>query len=84
MPDPLAARSVIEVLKNMFNLNIDLVGIHEEVSKADKMVVRLQKIEENRVIQAEETRKEEDKQQPTSPEDLCRQSECLPNFLREL
>ena len=61
LPDPLAARSVIEVLKNMFNLNIDLVGIDEEISKADKMVVRLQKIEENRVIQAEETRKEEDK-----------------------
>jgi uncharacterized protein len=61
LPDPLAARSVIEVLKNMFNLNIDLAGIDEEISKADKMVVRLQKIEENRVIQAEETRKEEDK-----------------------
>ena len=61
LPDPLAARSVIEVIKNMFNLNIDLAGIDEEISKADKMVVRLQKIEENRVIQAEETRKEEDK-----------------------
>jgi hypothetical protein len=61
LPDPLAARSVIEVLKNMFNLNIDLAGIDEEINKADKMVVRLQKIEENRVIQAEETRKEEDK-----------------------
>jgi uncharacterized protein len=61
LPDPLAARSVIEVLKNMFNLNIDLAGIDEEVSKADKMVVRLQKIEENRAVQAEETRKEDDK-----------------------
>jgi uncharacterized protein len=61
LPDPLAARSVIEVIKNMFNLNIDLAGIDEEISKADKMVVRLQKIEENRVIQAEETRKKEDK-----------------------
>ena len=61
LPDPLAARSVIEVLKNMFNLNIDLAGIDEEVSKADKMVVRLQKIEEKRAVQAEETRKEDDK-----------------------
>jgi uncharacterized protein len=61
LPDPLAARSVIEVIKNMFNLNIDLAGIDEEISKADKMVVRLQKIEENRATQAEETRKEEDK-----------------------
>jgi uncharacterized protein (TIGR00162 family) len=61
LPDPLAARSVIEVIKNMFNLNIDLAGIDEEIGKAEKMVVRLQKIEENRVVQAEETRKEEDK-----------------------
>ena len=61
LPDPLAARSVVEVLKNMFNLNIDLAGIDEEVSKADKMVVRLQRIEEKRAVQAEETRKEEDK-----------------------
>ncbi len=61
LPDPQAARSVIEVLKNMFNLNIDLAGIDEEISKAEKMVGRLQKIEENRAIQAEETRKEDDK-----------------------
>jgi uncharacterized protein len=61
LPDPTAARSVIEVIKNMFNLNIDLAGIDEKISKAEKMVVRLQKIEENRAIQAEETRREEDK-----------------------
>jgi proteasome assembly chaperone (PAC2) family protein len=61
LPDPLAARSVIEVLKNMFNLNIDLAALDEEVVKADKMVTRLQKIEETRAVQAEETRKEEDK-----------------------
>ena len=61
LPDPLAARSVIEVLKNMFNLSIDLAGIDDEVSKADKMVVRLQRIEEKRAVQSEETRKEEDK-----------------------
>jgi uncharacterized protein len=61
LPDPLSARSVIEVIKNMFGLNVDLAGIDEEVGKAEKMVVRLQKIEQNRVVQAEETRKEEDK-----------------------
>jgi uncharacterized protein (TIGR00162 family) len=61
LPDPLAARSVIEVINNMFDLHIDLSGIDQEISKADKMVVRLQKIEENRAVQAEELRKEEDK-----------------------
>jgi hypothetical protein len=61
LPDPLSARSVVEVLQKMFNLNIDLTGIDSEISKAEKMVARLQKIEETRAVQAEETRKEEDK-----------------------
>ncbi|MCW4010775.1 MAG: PAC2 family protein [Candidatus Bathyarchaeota archaeon] len=61
LPDPLSARSVIEVIKNMFNLDIDLAGIDQEINKADRMVVRLQKIEETVATQAEETRKEEDK-----------------------
>jgi uncharacterized protein (TIGR00162 family) len=61
LPDPQAARSVLEVLKGMFNFNLDLAGMDEDIAKADKMVSRLQKIEEKRVLQAEETRKEEDK-----------------------
>ncbi len=61
LPDPLAARSVLEVLKATFGFNVDLAGIDEEIAKAETMVTRLQKIEEKRAIQAEETRKEEDK-----------------------
>jgi hypothetical protein len=61
LPDPLSARSVLDVIRTMFNFNINLEGLDEEVGKAEKMVVRLQKIEEKRVEQAEETRKEEDK-----------------------
>ncbi|HUU88193.1 MAG TPA: PAC2 family protein [Candidatus Glassbacteria bacterium] len=61
MPDPLAAKSVLEVLKTAFNFEIDLDGLNEEITKAETMVMRLQKIEEKRVLQAEETRKEEDK-----------------------
>jgi len=38
-----------------------LTGMDEEIAKAETMVNRLQKIEEKRAIQAEETRKEEDK-----------------------
>jgi anti-sigma-K factor RskA len=45
----------------MFNFNIDLAGLDEDIAKAENMVTRLQKIEEKRVLQAEETRKEEDK-----------------------
>lgn len=61
LPDPLAAKSVLEVLKAMFNFNIDLAKLDDDIAKADKMVTRLQKIEQQRAIQAEETRKEEDK-----------------------
>ena len=61
LPDPLAARSVLEVLKAAFNFDVDLAGLNEEIAKAETMVTRLQKIEEKRALQAEETRKEEDK-----------------------
>jgi uncharacterized protein (TIGR00162 family) len=61
LPDPSAAKSVLETLKAMLNLDVDLKGLDEEIAKADKIVSRLQKIEEKRTLQAEETRKEEDK-----------------------
>jgi len=61
LPDPKAAKSVLEVLKTMLSINIDLAGLNEEIEKADKMITRLQKIEEKRALQAEEIRKEEDK-----------------------
>lgn len=61
MPDPLAAKSVLEVLRDAFSINIDLDGLNEEITKAESMVNRLQKIEEKRVLQAKETRKAEDK-----------------------
>ncbi len=61
LPDPLAARSVLEVLKSMFGFDVELGGLDEDIAKAEKMVTRLQKIEEKRALQAEEIRKEEDK-----------------------
>ncbi len=61
LPDPLAAKSVLEVLRSAFNFDLDLSGLNEEIAKAETMVTRLQQIEEKRAIQAEETKKEEDK-----------------------
>ncbi len=61
LPDPVAAKSVLEILQGMFGFDVDLSGLEEEIEKAQKMLTRLQKIEEKRVLQAEETRKEEDK-----------------------
>jgi len=61
LPDPLAAKSVLEVLRSTFNFDLDLAGLDEEISKAETMVTRLQQIEEKRAIQAEETKKQDDK-----------------------
>jgi uncharacterized protein (TIGR00162 family) len=61
LPDPKAAKSVLETLQNMLKLQVNLDELNEEVAKAEKMVTRLQKIEEKRALEAAETRKEEDK-----------------------
>jgi uncharacterized protein len=61
LPDPLAAKSILEVLQSTFNFELDLKGLNEEITRAETMVTRLQQIEEKRALQAEETRKEEDK-----------------------
>jgi len=61
LPDPKAAKSILETLKMMLKLNVDLAGLDAEISKAENIVSRLQKIEEKRTLQAEEVRKEEDK-----------------------
>jgi uncharacterized protein len=61
LPDPLAAKSVLEIIKSTFGFEIDLTGLNEEISRAEVMVTRLQQIEEKRALQAEETKKQEDK-----------------------
>jgi uncharacterized protein len=61
LPDPLAAKSILEVLKSTFKFELDLAGLNEEITRAETMVARLQQIEEKRALQAEETRKEDDK-----------------------
>ena len=61
LPDPLAAKSVLEVLKLTFNFELDFSGLNEEIAKAETMAAKLQQIEEKRAIQAEETKKEDDK-----------------------
>jgi uncharacterized protein (TIGR00162 family) len=61
LPDPNSAKSVLEVLQSLLGFEIGLAGLDEEIVKADKMVTRLQRIEEKRTLEAEETRKEEDK-----------------------
>ena len=61
LPDPQAAKSVLEVLKATFNFDLDLKGIDDEIAKAETMVTKLQQIEAKRALEAEENRKQEDK-----------------------
>ena len=61
LPDPRAAKSVLEVLQTIISFDVDLTGLDAEIATAENMVTRLQKIEEKRALQAEEIRKEEDK-----------------------
>lgn len=61
LPDPNAAKSILEVLHVILKFDADLAGLDEEIAKAEKMVTRLKTIEEKRALQAEETKKEEDK-----------------------
>ena len=61
LPDPRSARSVLEVLQSLLGFEVSLTRLDDEIAKADKMVTRLQKIEEKRTLEAEETKKEEGK-----------------------
>jgi len=51
----------LEVLQAIVSFDVDLTGLDAEIANAEKMVTRLQKVEEKRALQAEEIRKEEDK-----------------------
>lgn len=61
LPDPKAAKAVLDVLKILLNIDVDLAGLDEQIVKADDMVSRLQRIEEKRASHAEEIQKEENK-----------------------
>jgi uncharacterized protein (TIGR00162 family) len=61
LPDPQAAKSVLEVLIGTFNFDLDLKALDDEITKAEGMVTKLQAIEQKRALQAEETKKQEDK-----------------------
>ncbi|MCD6445236.1 proteasome assembly chaperone family protein [Candidatus Bathyarchaeota archaeon] len=61
LPDPQAAKSVLEVLFKLLNFSVDLADLEKEIVKAEKIIDRLKKVEEKRVLQAEEIKKERDK-----------------------
>lgn len=61
LPDPKAAKSILEVLVKILGINLDLSGMDEEISKAERIIARLKEIEEKRALQIEELKREESK-----------------------
>jgi uncharacterized protein (TIGR00162 family) len=60
LPDPGAAKSVLEVLQKMLNVKIDLSGLDREVEKSKEIVERMREIEERREKHARKMRRVEE------------------------
>jgi len=60
LPDPRAAKSVLEVLQKMLKVKIDLSGLDEEIEKSKEIVERMREIEERREKYARKMRRTEE------------------------
>ena len=58
LPDPKAAKSVLEVLITLLGTHIPLKDLDKEIANAEKTITRLQKIETNTISQIARARKE--------------------------
>jgi uncharacterized protein (TIGR00162 family) len=60
LPDPRAAKSVIEILQKMLKIKVDLSELNKEIEKSEKVVEKMQEIEERREKYARKMRKGEE------------------------
>lgn len=60
LPDPVAARSVIEVLEGMFGLKVDLAGLDAQVKKSKEISSRMREIEARREKFSQKMRRSEE------------------------
>jgi len=60
LPDPRAAKSVLELLQKMLRVKIDLSGLDEEIQKSKEIVERMREIEERREKYARKVRRGEE------------------------
>jgi len=60
LPDPKTAKSVIEVLQGIFNVNVDLKGLDEEIERSKEILGRMQDIEKRRVKYVQKMRRVEE------------------------
>jgi len=60
LPDPRAAKSVIEVLQKMLKIKVDLSGLDKEIEKSKEIVERMQEIEKRREKYTQKMRRVEE------------------------
>lgn len=60
LQDPVAAKSVLEVLQHMLELKIDMKGLDTLIEKSEEMVARMREIEERRERYTQKMRKTEE------------------------
>ena len=60
LPDPRAAKSVVEVLQKMLKIKVDLSGLEKEIEKSKEIVDRMQEIEKRREKYARKMRRVEE------------------------
>jgi uncharacterized protein (TIGR00162 family) len=59
LPDPRAARSILEVLQRMLGFQVDFSGLDKEIEKSKEIVARMKEIEEKRESYAQKVRQTE-------------------------
>ena len=60
LPDPKTAKSVIEVLQGILDVNVDLKGLDEEIERSKEILGRMQDIEKRRVKYMQKMRRVEE------------------------
>jgi len=60
LPDPVAAKSVLEVLRKMLGLEINSSGLDAQIEKSKEIVARMREIEERRERYTQKMRKSEE------------------------
>lgn len=60
LPDPLAAKSILEVLQEMLGITVDMSDIDKEIEKSKQIVAKMKEIERRREEYARKMRKTEE------------------------
>jgi len=60
LPDPKAAKSVLEILQKLLNFEVDLSGLEAQIEKSKEIVAKMREIEEKRERYAKKMRRVEE------------------------